>query len=112
MKVNKFFFAAIILFLAAAFLDALGSGDSESQTVQVTGWVRLVGSSPDYMLVITGENREWYVDEKEQKKLMQLQQQTVTVTGTEYFKDLTFANGMSTGRRYYLKNIKVLKTVL
>ncbi|MDR0473827.1 MAG: hypothetical protein LBH43_09200 [Treponema sp.] len=112
MKANKFFFTAIIWFFAAAFLGALGSRDSGSQTVQVSGRVRLVGSNPDYMLVITGETREWYVDKKEQKKLMQLQQQTVTVTGTEYFKDLIFANGISAGRRYYLKNIKVIKTVL
>jgi hypothetical protein len=112
MMTNKIFFVAIILFLAAAFLGALGSSDSESQTVQVSGRVRMVGNSPDNTLVITGENREWYVAEKDQKKLMQLQQQIVTVTGTEFFKDLTFANGMSAGRRYYLKNIKVLKAIL
>ncbi|MDR2478994.1 MAG: hypothetical protein LBD48_06755 [Treponema sp.] len=103
--------ALILLLLAAVALSALGTPETSgktSPTVRVSGRVRLVGSSPNTMLVISGEEREWYIETKEQKKLMRLQQQTVTVEGKEYFVDQTFANGVSAGRRYYLKNIKII----
>jgi hypothetical protein len=106
---NEFLRVVIIIFVSASSLFAFGERDKNAQAVQVTGRVRLVGSSPGYMLVITGENREWYIEQKEQEKLMELQQQLVTVIGNEYYKDLIFANGMSAGRRYYLKNIKIIK---
>ena len=90
---------------------ALGGGekdDSKPKKVEVSGRVRMVGNSPMTSLVISGEDREWYIDQAEQDKLHHLQQQTVTVKGKEYYHDIVFANGVSGGRRYYLKDITVV----
>ena len=76
--------------------------------VEVSGRVRLVGNSPMTSLVITGEDREWYVESAEKEKLMRLQQQNVTVTANEYYEDRVFANGTSDGRYYFLKDITVI----
>ena len=101
-------FSGVIMFLFSAPLFALGAGETKTHTVEVTGLVRLVGSSPVYELVITNEDREWYIDEKDQKKLWLLQQQIVTVKAKEYFHELTFANGVPAGRQYFLKDIKII----
>jgi len=77
--------------------------------VEVSGRVRLVGNSPMTSLVITGEDREWYVEPAEKEKLMRLQQQNVTVTATEYYEDRVFANGTSAGRFWFLKDITVIE---
>jgi len=82
---------------------------SDLQKVEVSGRVRLVGNSPMTSLVITGEDREWYVEPAEKEKLMQLQQQNVTVTATEYSEDRVFANGTSAGRYWFLKDITVVE---
>ena len=109
MKKIKFWCVVVALLVTANSLFALGLMDQNAQAVQATGQVRMVGNSPWNTLVITGENREWYVDQKDQGKLKDLQQQLVTVAGIEYYKDMIFANGMPAGRRYYLKNIKIIK---
>lgn len=88
--------------------ETAAGGGAETKTVEASGRVRLVGSSPQSSLVISGGEREWYVHPADEKKLMHLQQQTVTVAGEEYFRDLTFANGSPAGRRYYLKNIRII----
>jgi len=102
---NKICYLILFFFLLSA-LPALGS--KEQKAIQVTGYVRLVGSSPLASLVISGENREWYIEREEHSKLVDLQQQAVTVKGTEYYIDLVFANGDPAGRQYYLKNIKII----
>ena len=105
----------VFMFFSAAFLFACGQKD----IIQVTGKVRLVGNAPFYNLVISAEGntrhdgREWYIDnneisEKERVMLINLQQQTVTVKGKEYFRDIIFANGDSAGRQYFLKDIKII----
>jgi len=81
---------------------------SEPQKVEASGRVRLVGNSPMTSLVISGEEREWYVESGEKKKLMHLQQQNVTVTAYEYYEDRIFANGTSAGRFYFLKDIIII----
>jgi hypothetical protein len=88
----------------------MGKKEPGQVKVTVSGTVRLVGSSPMSSLVITGEDREWYIEQAEERKLAHLQQQTVTVNGTEYYADLVFANGVTAGRRYFLKNITVVGT--
>ncbi|MDR3356205.1 MAG: hypothetical protein LBO04_03350 [Spirochaetaceae bacterium] len=118
----------IPLFLCAALASALGGDEkkpSESESpkpgaaggngaaaqnrpVQVSGRVRLVGSSVFPELVISGENREWFISKDEQSKLFELQQRFVTVMGTESCVDLTFANGSQAGRRYTLENIRLI----
>ncbi|MCL1836443.1 MAG: hypothetical protein FWG46_02720 [Treponema sp.] len=108
---KKFAAAALALIVLCAALNALGSGEkdgSKPQKVEVSGIVRLVGNSPMTSLVITGGNREWFIESGEQGKLMHLQQQMVTVRAKEYYYDRVFANGMSAGRHYYLKDITVI----
>ena len=100
--------AVLTLVVLSSALYALGRGEKALQRVEVSGRVRLVGSSPITSLVITGENREWFVEPEERHKLMHLQQQTVTVRAKEYYQDRVFANGMSAGRHYYLKDITVI----
>ena len=115
MKINRIvpimsMLAIIIMMMyPAAPAPALGSKDNKQQTVQITGQVRLVGGAPLSNLVITNENREWYISREEQQKLWQYQQQIITVKGTEYYQDVTFANGKPAGRQYFLKNIKIMK---
>jgi hypothetical protein len=112
MLQNKFslkrFLLILLLLLSAVTLMGL-SRQENNHKVQITGRVRLVGSALFAELVISNDEREWYVDKKEQKKLWDLQQQIVTVEGEESSMELTFANGTSAGTRYSLKNIKILK---
>ena len=104
--------AAFVLFCAAVNVHALGKKEQDPakpQKVEVSGTVRLVGSSPMTSLVITGEGREWFIAPDEQRKLMHLQQRTVTVRAKEYYQDMFFANGSSAGRHYYLKDITLVR---
>jgi len=102
---------SLALLCAAANAHALGGGERDSakpHKVEVSGTVRLVGSSPMTQLVITGEGREWFVEPGEQGKLMHLQQQAVTVRAKEYYQDRFFANGSPAGRQYFLKDITIV----
>jgi hypothetical protein len=99
---------SVLLLYAALNVQAMGKKEPGQVKVTVSGTVRLVGSSPMASLVITGEDREWHIEQAEERKLFHLQQQTVTVSGTEYYTDLVFANGVPAGRRYFLKNITVI----
>ena len=114
MRTNMRKLFLLILSFAALFaaeLPALGKGEKDKlPKVEASGVVRLVGNSPMTSLVISGNDREWHIDPKEEKKLFHLQQQTVTVQGSEYYVDLVFANGSSGGRQYYLKDITIVKT--
>jgi hypothetical protein len=110
---NKFAAALLLFFLVSAGTKICAMGDrdkdgSKPQKVEVSGKVRLVGNSPMTSLVISGEDREWYVEPDEQKKLMDLQQQIVTVKANEYYRDMVFANGSPAGRHYYLKDIVII----
>jgi hypothetical protein len=98
------------LILSAAVLCGLGGQEKSEtpQTIRATGRVRLVGSGPGMELVITGANREWHMDKKDQDKFRNLQQQTVTVEGEESVEEITFSNGRSAGKRYMLRNIKII----
>jgi len=106
----------LLLLVTAGNLLALGKKEknkatpqySEPQKIEASGRVRLVGNSPMTSLVISGEDREWYIESGENKKLMHLQQQDVIVIANEYYEDRVFANGTSAGRFYYLKDIIVV----
>jgi hypothetical protein len=111
----KAVFLMLPFLLSATALMGLGKQDSSEKlkgekpkTVQVTGRVRLIGSGPGIELVITGTNREWHIDKKDQDILWNLQQQNVTVEGRETSKEMTFANGTSAGTWYYLSDIKII----
>ncbi|GHV36755.1 hypothetical protein AGMMS49546_02720 [Spirochaetia bacterium] len=113
------FFLILPLLFSAVLAPALGrqdgggrgifGGGEKPKTVRVTGRVRLTGSGPGMELVITGPDREWRIDKKDQDKLWDLQQQTVTVEGRETSKEMKFANGTSAGTWYYLENVKIIE---
>ena len=107
----KIRFFLILILACAAVLYARGSTEAPEaalRTVQASGMVRMVGSAPLTSLVISGDEREWYIEREEQHKLQPFQQQRVTVKAREYYRDLAFANGSPAGRQYYLKDIKVI----
>ena len=114
---KKFVPLLFLLLFTAGNLLPLGSREkkrtktqySEPQKIEASGRVRLVGNSPMTSLVISGEDREWYIESGEKKKLMHLQQQNVTVIANEYYEDRVFANGTSAGRYYFLKDIIVIE---
>jgi hypothetical protein len=83
--------------------------DLSGQVVQAAGRVRLVGSGTFPELIISGKDREWYIDKKDEAVLKDYQQQTLTVAGTETYTDLRFANGLPAGRRYTLHDITIIK---
>ena len=98
-----------LLFIClAAALSALGNKE-EDAVVQVTGRVRLVGSGPMPEIVISGQERQWYVAKEDSEKLKQLQHRTVTVEGKETVAELKFASGRSAGTRRTLSDIKIIK---
>ena len=82
--------------------------DENGTHVQVSGRVRLVGNEPFPELVITGPDKEWYIDKEDESKLKDLQHRTVIVEGTETVEQLTYANGRSAGERRTLKNIRIV----
>ena len=101
--------------LSAAVLCGMGTQDDreEPPIVRVTGRVRLTGSGPGQELVISGtdqdsHDREWRIAKEDQVTLMALQQQIVTVEGRETSKEMTFANGVSAGVWYYLRDIRII----
>jgi len=134
-KINSFFIVLFLLFLSQLTF-ALGNRENnnepvstnlinqrtQGQVVQVTGIVRLVGSSPMNEIVITGfysidylinfsdENQRinWYIARDEMNKLYDLQHRTVTIEGEETTRELTFASGFSAGTRRELGNITVI----
>lgn len=83
--------------------------ESPVKEIEATGRVRLVESSLFPSLVISGEEREWHVYYGEHEKLLGLQQQIVTVWAQEYYQDLVFGNGLPAGRRFFLRNITVMR---
>jgi hypothetical protein len=98
----------LLLLIIAGNAFALGERDAKPRKVEVSGTVRMVGNSPMNSLVISNENRDWYIEPKEEKKLMPFQQQAVTVKAQEYYYDRTFADGSSAGRQYFLKKIVIV----
>ena len=81
----------------------------QNPLVQVTGRVRLVGNEPFTELVITGQDREWFIERSEVYKLRDLQQQIVTVEGIETVTILQWASGLPAGNRYSLKDIRIIR---
>jgi hypothetical protein len=98
----------VIVLCIAGTAFALGKGDAKPRKVEVSGTVRMVGNSPMNSLIISGENRDWFIALKDEKKLMPFQQQIVTVKAQEYYFDRNYANGDFAGRQYFLKKIVII----
>ena len=97
----------LLFFCLAAVLTAQCQCQKKV-TVQVTGKVRLVGSDSFSELVISSEDKQWYIASDEIKKLKDLQQRIVTVEGEETIKEMKWASGGSAGTRIYLSNIRIV----
>ena len=112
MKKTAAIVLRIMVLCIAGNAFALGekekSGEKPRQ-VEVSGIVRMVGNSPMTALVISNENGDWYIEPKEERKLMPFQQQIVSVRAQEYYYDRFFANGSSAGRQYFIKKITIIK---
>ena len=89
-------------------LSAAGQAE-QNPLVLITGRVRLVGNEPFTELVITGQDRDWFIERSEAYKLRDLQQRTVTVEGMETVTSLQWASGLPAGNRYSLKNIRIIR---
>jgi len=115
--VNKTFCLALFLFFLSLTPALLACGKKEKKAdtgqdnvIWVTGVVRLVGSDPFYEMVITESDKDWFIDDAEDRqKLWTLQYRTVTVEGIESVVSELFASGIPAGERYSLKNIKIIK---
>ena len=117
---NKIQKAILLLFLFAIAMPLAARGVNEEEIiveeaapetfvqVQVTGIVRLVGSSHFPELVITGSERSWHITKEDEAKLFDLQHRHVTVEGEESVRELRFANGMSAGIRRELRNVIII----
>jgi hypothetical protein len=108
---NRCFFFALFFLCVTMLMPALGSKEKDtakSSVVQVSGTVRLVGTSLFPEIVITGADNEWYVDKEEMPKLHDFQHRVVTVEGEETVEELRFANGLSAGIRRTLRKIRVI----
>jgi len=79
------------------------------EEVEVTGRVRLVGTSRFPSLVITGEERDWFVDDGELAKLMGLQQRIVTVRARKHIRQMVFANGLVSHSHHVLSDIVIVR---
>jgi len=100
---------ALVLFLICltAALPAWGNKE-KNNVVKITGIVRLVGSGTFRELIISGQDKEWYIEKNDEQKLWDLQQKKVTVEGIETVKEIKFKNSQITGERRTLKDIKII----
>jgi hypothetical protein len=108
---NRLCFFTLFFFCVTMLMPALGGKEKDtvkSNVVQVSGTVRLVGTSLFPEIVITGSENEWYVEKEEMSKLHDFQHRVVTVEGEETVVELRFASGISAGVRRTLRNIKVI----
>ena len=85
------------------------SAGGQNSLVLITGRVRLVGNEPFPELVITGTDRDWFINKNEEYKLKELQQRIVTVEGIETVTSMQWASGLPAGNRYSLKDIRIIK---
>ena len=120
---NKYRFG--LLFFVIIFLPNLygfGTKDNQNKTsapktektekVQITGFLRLVGSEPFTEYVISGE-KEWFINKDEEYKIKKLYYSAiygkVTAEGYEVSEKLVFASGLPAGVKYYIKNFEIIR---
>jgi len=110
MNKRRVCFVGLLLLCTAVLAPALGNREKSAKApvVQVTGTVRLTGTSLFPELVITGLQAEWHVANEEMAKLKDLQHRTVTVEGEETEIELKFASGLPAGKRRELRNIRII----
>ena len=113
MNSKKYIAAVLFLLVLTPVIFAFGGRERNSEplpvVVQITGVVRLIGSSPLPQLIISGYEFEWFVPREEMDKLNNLQHRIVTVEGEEIVMELMFAGGQPAGTRRELRNIRILE---
>jgi hypothetical protein len=97
----------VLLMVIPMMVSAFGNKEKDN-VVQATGVVRLVGTALFSELVITGSDKEWYIEKDEMDKLHDLQYRTVTVEGVETLRDVEMGNGRLVITRRELKKIKIV----
>ena len=88
---------------------ALSAAPEQNVLVRIAGRIRLVGNEPFTELVITTQERDYYIEKSEEYKLKELQQRIVTVEGIQTVTSLQWASGLPAGNRYSLKDIRIIR---
>jgi len=88
---------------------SLSAAPEQNILVRITGRIRLVGNEPFTELVITTQERDYFIEKSEVYKLKELQQRTVTIEGIQTVVSLQWASGLPAGNRYSLKDIKIIR---
>jgi len=106
---KRVLFGFIFIF-CSVFVFALGGREkpAANPVVQVTGIVRLTGTSIFPEIVVTNSDGEWHIAADERIKLNDLQHSIVTVEGIETITEQFFASGLSAGIRRTLSDIRVI----
>ena len=105
---KRFLFLGLLLPFFVAVLPAGETDNEKGEIIQVTGVVRLVGTSAFPEIVIyTPDRRVWYIPNEEAGKLRNLQQETVTVEGEQTIVRMNLLSGHVLTRRY-LNNIRII----
>jgi hypothetical protein len=98
----------VLFFLCGIILFAGDDDQEKPETTMVTGIIRLIGTGNFPQIVITTEDKEWYLPKEDADKLFNMQRRKVTVEGEGSKRELKFASGRSAGIRYELRNIKII----
>ena len=106
MKRKLLFF--FLLLISSVLLFSFGIRDRSVPTIQVTGIVRLVGTSNFPEIVITNDENTWVITNEDMYKLHDYQHRKVTVEGIETVTELFFANGLPARARRELSNIRII----
>lgn len=78
----------------------------DGSSVRVEGIVRLVGSAPFPVLVLSdAEGRDWYLDEAGQALLRSYERRTVTVEGVFRLRRMILADGTELAPRWELTDL-------
>jgi len=97
-----------VLFFLCVIVISADDEHEKTETIKVTGVVRLIGTGNFPQIVITTEDIEWYLPKEDADKIFNLQHRKVTVEGEGSKRELKFASGRSAGTRYELRNIKII----
>jgi hypothetical protein len=113
MNSRVIIFSVLFLAFITVMIFAFGGRERESKPaeqtiVQITGIVRLVGSSNFPELIISDSHDSWVIISDEIYKLHDLQHRTVTIEGEETVTELRFANGLPAGTRRELRYVRII----
>jgi hypothetical protein len=105
---NKKLVCFCVFFILCGIVLSADNDQENTDTIKVTGVVRLIGTGNFPQIVITTEDKEWYLPKEDADKLFNMQHRKVTVEGEGSKRELKFASGRSAGIRYELRNIKII----